>query len=494
MDFTAGYSYEDFTGEYPFYEARGLEFDYLGTNGVPAALFERGTMWREETRLISFFGRTNINFLERYMLSLSVRRDGSSKFGPDEQWGTFPSVGFAWRVSDETFMQGMPLFNNLKLRASWGVNGNQAFSNNLQFSTYNIGETTAQYQIGDIFIPTLRPSAADPGIKWEETTSWNLGFDWSIMSDRFSGAIDYYAKETNDLIFTVPVPAGTALSNFLTTNIGAVENRGFELSLDARLFGGDEPGDFYWIAGLVAATNKGEVTEIYGDGTSSILTGGISGGVGNFIQVLRPGEEPNAFFVYRHRRDADGLPIASDFDGDGDVDDMDMYIDQDGSGTINEQDRVPFESPNPDWVIGHTSRFGWKAFDASFSLRAHLGNHLYNNVAANFGHYGALLYSDVPNNLHASVLETGFESDQYFSDYYVEDASFLRMDNLTLGYTLDPFQSGQQVRLFGTLQNVFTMTEYRGVDPIGGIGGQLGIDNNLYPRSRTFVAGANVTF
>ncbi len=507
IDFTGGYSYEDFKGEYPFYEARGLEFDYLGTNGVPAALFERGTMWVDESKLISFFGRTNINFLDRYLLTLSVRRDGSSRFGPDEQWGTFPSVAFAWRVSDESFFQDVPVFNNLKLRASWGVNGNQAFGNNLQFSTYAIGETTAQYQFGDIFIPTIRPSAADPGIKWEETTSWNVGFDWSILSDRFSGAIDYYFKDTDDLIFNAPVAAGTALSNFLTTNIGSIENRGFEISVDARLFGGDKPGDFYWIAGLVAAANEGEVTEIYGDGSTNILTGSIGGGVGNFIQVLTPGEEPYAFYVYEHRR-VDGLPVASDFDNDGDVDDLDMYVDQEtdacdpddpsaglcADGVINEQDRRPFHSPNPDWVIGHTSRFGFKAFDASFTLRAHLGNYLYNNVAANFGHYRALEYSDVPNNLHASVLETGFESEQYFSDYYVEEASFLRMDNLTLGYTLDPFNSGQQVRLYGTVQNVFTMTEYRGVDPIGGIGGQLGIDNNLYPRSRTFVAGANVTF
>lgn len=507
-DFTAGYSYEDSEGEFPFFEARGLQFDYLTTDGIPSALFERTAMFVDASRLISFFGRTNLNFADRYMLTLSVRRDGSSRFGPEEQWGTFPSVAFAWRISDETFMENVPLFNSLKLRASWGVNGNQAIPNNLQFSTYTLGQSTAQFQFGDTFVPTIRPSAADPAIKWEETTSWNLGLDWSILSDRFSGALDYYFKETNDLIFNVPVPAGTNLSNFVTTNIGTVENQGLELSLDARLFGGDDPGAFYWIASLVASTNDNQLVRInpFGGGTETILAGGIAGGVGSFIQVLRPGEPVYSFYVLQHRRDADGLPIWADQDSSGSIDDTEellMYVDQPtdpcpadpdalcADGLINDDDRVPFENPDPDWILGHTSRFGWRAFDASFTLRAHLGNHVYNNVASNFGHYRALTYVDVPQNLHASVLETGFESEQYFSDYYVEDASFLRMDNLTLGYTLDPFQSGQQVRLFGTVQNVFTMTEYRGVDPLAGING---IDNNLYPRSRTFIAGANVAF
>ena len=505
IDFTGGYTYDDTYSEFPFFEARGLEFDYLETSGIPAAQFERTTMWVDENRLISFFGRSNLNLFDRYLVTLSVRRDGSSRFGPDEQWGTFPSVAVAWRLSDETWAAGIPFFNNLKVRGSWGVNGNQAFANNLQFSTYSLGESTAQYQFGDVFIPTIRPSAADPGIKWEETTSWNLGLDWSILSDRVSGAIDYYFKETEDLIFSVPVPAGSNLSNFVTTNIGTMQNQGFEFSLDAQLFGG-EPGDFYWIAGLVASTNDNELVSINPRaGGETILTGGIAGGVGNFIQVLRPGEPVNSFYVYRHRRGDDGLPLYEDTDGDGDVEDIEMYVDQEtdpcdpddpsaglcADGVINQDDRVPFNDPNADWIFGHTSRMGWRAFDASFTLRAHTGNHVYNNVASNFGHYRALRYVDVPNNLHRSVLETGFEEEQYFSDYYVEDASFLRMENLTLGYTLDPFQSGQQVRLFGTVQNVFTMTEYRGVDPLAGLNG---IDNNLYPRSRTFIFGANVAF
>lgn len=490
-DVTAGYSYDEGTAEFPYFEAQGLDFDLLGTSGIPAAEEVRTSMWVDESKLISLFGRTNLTLRDRYLLTLSVRRDGSSRFGPDQEWGTFPSAAFAWRVSSEPFMQDVPALSDLKLRASWGKNGNQAFANYQQYSTYNLGESTAQYQFGDEFVSTIRPGAADPGIKWEETTSWNLGLDYGLLNDRFTGAVDYYFKETEDLIFRVPVAAGTNLSNFVTTNIGTLENQGFEFSIDALLFEGRDDG-FFWNAGFNAAHNSNELVQInpFGGG-EAIQTGGIAGGVGNTIQVLMPGQPINSFFVYRHRRDGDGRPIWEDVDGNGVIDDNDLYVDVNSDGQVNENDLVPFESPAPDWIFGHTSRMGWRSFDASFTLRAHLGNYVYNNVASNYGHYRALQYVEVPNNLHASVLETGFEREQYFSDYYVEDGSFLRMDNLTLGYTLEPLASGQQVRVFGTVQNVFTMTEYRGVDPLAGVNG---IDNNLYPRSRTFIAGANVQF
>lgn len=507
VDFTGGYSYEDSNGEFPYFEAQGLSFDYLGTSGVPAAEETRTSIFVDESRLISFFGRTNVSLSDRYLMTLSLRRDGSSKFGPDEQWGLFPSAGFAWRVSQESFMQDFDFLSDLKLRASWGVNGNQAFANYLQFPSYDIGEPTAQYQFGDDFITTIRPSAVDRGIKWEETTSYNLGIDYGFANNRVTGSLEYYFKETEDLIFRVPVPAGTFTSNFVTTNIGTLENRGWEFSIDALVIDGSD-GGFWWNAGFNASTNDNQIVQInpFGSGSEIILTGGISGGVGNNIQILTPGVEAYSFYVYQHRLDADGRPIYADNDTSQSIDDAErllMYVDQPTvpcagdpnalcpDGIINQDDRVPFESPAPNWIFGHTSRMGFGNFDMGFTMRAHVGNHVYNNIASNNGHYRALSYVIAPNNLHASVLETGFADEQYFSDYYVEDASFLRMDNLTLGYTLPPLGSGQQVRLFGTVQNVFTLTEYRGVDPLGT---NNGIDNNLYPRSRTFTAGANVRF
>jgi len=495
LDFTAGYSYEESNAEFPYFEARGLDFDLLGTSGIPAAEEQRTTVSVDESKLISFFGRTNISVKDRYLLTLSLRRDGSSRFGPENEWGTFPAVAFAWRISDEPFMDGMESLSDLKLRASWGKNGNQAIGNYLQFPAYNIGEPTAQYQFGDEFVTIIRPGAADEGIKWEETTSYNLGLDFGLAANRWTGALDYYFKKTDDLLFRVPVAAGTFTTNFITTNIGELENRGFEISLSGQLFRGNEEGDgFTWSADFNAATNSNEITRINPFGGSEvILTGGISGAVGNFIQVLQTGHPVNSFYVYRHKRDSSGNPIYADENDDGFIDDDElllMYEDINGDGAINQDDRVPFESPAPDWIIGHTSRMTWKRFDASFTMRAHLGNYVYNNVASNFGHYRALSYVGAPNNLDASVLETEFESEQYFSDFYVQDASFLRMDNITLGYTFSPL-GRQRMRLFGTVQNVFTLTGYDGVDPLAGVNG---IDNNLYPRSRTFTAGLSVWF
>ncbi len=493
VDVTAGYTYEDSRAEFPYFEARGLEFDYLGTAGIPAVKQQRTTNWVDKSRLISFFGRANVTMLDRYLLTLSLRRDGSSRFGPEEQWGLFPAVALGWRISDEPFMDEMSdLFSNLKLRASWGVNGNQTFANYQQYSTYVLGENTAQYQFGGGFVPTIRPGAADPGIKWEETTSWNVGVDFGVLNERFTGSLDYYFKETEDLIFTVPVAAGTNLSNFLTTNIGSLQSQGFEVSLEGRIFESDDREGFWWTAAFNAATNANELVRInqFGGG-ETIPVGGIAGGVGNTIQILTPGQPINSFFVYEHILDDDGLPIWEDRNGDGNIDEQDLYVDRNGDGVINQDDRRVFNSPDADWHFGHTSTMGYGPMDMSFTLRGSLGNYVYNNVASNYGHYRALRYVDVPNNLHQSVLETGFEREQYFSDYYVEDASYLRLDNLTIGYRFQPLATGTQIRVFGTAENLFTLTEYRGVDPLAGVNG---IDNNLYPRSRTFTLGATVQF
>jgi iron complex outermembrane receptor protein len=406
----------------------------------------------------------------------------------------------AWRISEEDFLGDG--FSDLKLRFSWGKNGNQAFGDYMQYKSYSFGEATAQVQFGNEFVNTIRPSASDPDIKWEETTSWNLGLDYGLWNNRLSGALEVYNKKTDDLIFSVIVPAGVNLSNVVTTNVGSMKNRGIELTLNALLVQADN-GGFSWDANFNAAYNKNELVVIdpFAGGTEQILTGNaISGGVGSFIQVLTPGQAINAFFVYQHRRDATtGKPIYEDFDGDGDIDDLDLYIDQvecDDAGVcatdsvINQDDRVPFKDPLPKWILGHTSQFRLKAFDLSFTMLAHLGNHVYNNVASSTGFYDQLRDSARPSNMHSSVLDYGFVTPQYFSDVYVEDASFLRMENIELGYT---FRGGMlnNMRIFGVVQNVFTLTGYTGIEPTATI---TGIDNNIYPRARTFTGGLSVTF
>jgi iron complex outermembrane receptor protein len=490
LDLTAGYTYEEWSNDFPFFEARGLASNLLGPNGVPGSTFQRSTLFIDEARLISFFGRMNYSFEDKYLLTLSLRRDGSSRFGPDEAWGLFPAAAVAWRLSEESFLEDSELFSDLKLRVSWGVNGNQAFANYQQFSSYLIGDPQARAQFGDDFITTIRPSAADPGIKWEETTSYNVGLDFGLWENKLQGSLEYYYKETDDLIFNVPVAAGTNLSNFVTTNIGSLRNTGLELTLNSLIADGGEDG-LSWEVSFNAATNDNELLQInpIGAGDEQILTGGIAGGVGSNIQVLQPGFPVNSFFVYRHIRDASGNPIHEDVNGDGTINEQDLYEDLDGNGTVNQDDRAPFEDPAPDWIFGHTSLVNYGPFDMSFTLLANVGNHVYNNVASNYGHQSALRFA-TPSNLHESVLETEFDQPQYFSDYYVEDASFLRMDNIALGYT---FSEGRLAgaRVFGSVQNVFTITGYSGVDPTAGING---IDNNIYPFARTYTAGVSITF
>jgi TonB-linked SusC/RagA family outer membrane protein len=491
VDLTAGYSYEMQNNEFPGFTASGLSSDLLGPNGVPAAEKVSSSLDIQQSRLASAFARFNYSYKDRYLLSASVRRDGSSKFGPNNQWGTFPSVGLGWRIIDEPFMQSFGHFSDLKLRGSWGINGNQSFDNYLYESTYRIGGAEAQAQFGDTWVTTIRPSAVDPNLKWEQTTSWDAGLDWGVLDGRVSGTLDYYVKNTSDLIFTVPVAGGTNLSNYVTTNIGSMRNRGFELGVDAQVLRGRNRG-FSWDASFNASTNRNRLLSIYGgSGGTKIVTGGISGGVGNNVEVLQPGFPINSFFVYRTKRDSNGKPAIADTNHDGRIDEHDdLYVDQNGDGSIDQNDLVAYHSPQPRWILGHTSRFGYRSVDLSLTMRAYLGNYVYNNVASNFGNYDALRGA-APNNLHTSVLTYNYDQPQYFSDVYVENASFVRMDNLTLGYTVPRLRSLKSARIFGTVQNVFTTTKYGGVDPTAGING---IDNNLYPRSRTFTAGVNIGF
>jgi len=482
VEATAGYSFERTDGSYPSFYARGLSSDLLGTHGVPTAVENVPSLFERTSKLASFFGRVNYTLADRYLLTLSVRRDGSSRFGPDNQWGTFPAVALGWRVNEESWFPAGGWLSELKLRGSWGVNGNQAIGDYLWAPAYTYSDAFARVQFGNEFVTTIRPSAVDPNIKWEETTSYNLGFDYGLWDGRISGAVEYYVKDTDDLLFRVPVAAGTNVSNYVTTNIGSMRNKGLEMTVNAQVLRGN---GLTWNASLNAATNRNRLTSINPvvSTATRILVGGISGGVGSTIQVLQPGAPVNSFFVYRHKY-VNGKPVATGSD-------LDMYEDLNKDGKITVDDRAPFHSPTPTWTIGHTSNFGYRNLDLGFTLRAYLGNYVYNNTSSSQGFYNQLLNAAGPVNLSSSVLTYNFENPQYFSDVYVEDASFLRMDNITLGYTLPSVRGLDQVRVFGTVQNVFTLTGYDGVDPEAGLNG---IDNNIYPRSRTFSAGVSIGF
>jgi TonB-linked SusC/RagA family outer membrane protein len=488
IDVTAGYSYSQSHAEYPWYLATGLSTDLLRGNGVTSAQTTQNVQDIQESRLISFFGRANYNLRDRYLVGASIRRDGSSRFGAGNQWGVFPSVSLGWRLSEEDFFRDKRSISDLKLRASWAKTGNQAFANYQQYATYVLGDAQTRVQFGSDYVATIRPGAYDPNIRWEATKATDVGLDFGFWNQRLTGAIDWYDKKTDNLIFTVPVAAGTNLSNYLTTNIGSMKNRGVELSVSTPVLQGANRG-LNWTVDFTAAHNDNElvaINPIFGDNAQlqRILTGLVSGGVGTYIQVLQPGQPVNAFFVYQHRNGANGKPVFKEGAGA----DTAMYVDQNHDGTINQDDRVPLRSPSPKWILGHTSNLGYGRYTLSLTMRAYLGNYVYNNVASNLGTYSEVTRAS-PYNLHASVLETGFKTPQYLSDYYVEDASFLRMDNITLGRAFD--YRGQPLRAYLTIQNAFTMTGYSGVDPTAGLNG---LDNNIYPRSRTYSAGLTVRF
>lgn len=480
---TGGYSYLETNSNFERLQVRELASDEFGINAVPDGEVQQPFFDPQDAKLISFFSRFNYNVGDKYIFAASLRRDGSSRFGEGNQWGTFPSVSAAWRLSEESILKGGP-FSDLKLRASWARTGNQSFANYQQYSTYTQSGPNARYQLDGQQVPTIRPSAADRNLKWEATRSVDVGLDFGFDNQRFSGSLDFYDKKTTDMIFFVPIAAGTNLSNFLTTNIGSMRNRGVELALRGLIKDGGRTG-LSWSTDFTAALNNNELLEInpLSTGAQQILVGGIAGGVGSTIQILTPGQAINSFFVWQHRRDAAGNPIYEDTNEDGTINEQDLYVDQNGDGTINQEDRRAFRNPAPKWIFGHSSYLTYGKFDLGFTLRAYLGNYVYNNVASSQGAYVELTRGR-PYNLHASVLETGFVQQQLLSDYYVEDASFLRMDQATIGYNFK--LRNQSARVFLTGQNLFTITGYSGVDPTAGLNG---IDNNIFPRARTFTGG-----
>ncbi|SRR6266550_3114838 len=478
VDLTAGYAYTQSHAEYPSLTLTNLFTNALDINGFPTAgNVTPGGPNIQESKLISFFGRLTYNSNDRYLATLSVRRDGSSRFNPGNAWGVFPAASVGWRISREPFMQGFGALSDLKVRASWGKTGNQAFANYQQYIAYTLSNQQAQVQFGDQFVPTIRPGSFDPNIKWEATSSYDVGIDYGFADQKITGTIDWYVKNTSDLIFTVPACSTCNFSNFFTTNIGSMRNRGTEFSLGARLL--ERPTGVRWSTDFTAAHNSNELTRLNPAAASQqIPVGGVAGGVGTTIQVLEQGKPINSFFtcaqVYQN-----GKPVEGQFTS--------------LTGTVvtacDARALRASHDPAPKWILSHSSYLSYGKFDASFTLRAWLGNYVYNNVASNLGNYHAVQASGSPYNLSTSVLNSGFVQPQYLSDYYVEDGSFLRMDNVTLGYSFK--YRGEDVHASATLQNAFTITGYSGVDPTAGLNG---IDNNIYPRSRTLTAGLNVRF
>lgn len=475
IDATAGYSWQHFKREGDNYSRNGDE-----------TVVQDSTQYINENYLVSFFGRLNYTLNDRYLLTVTLRDDGSSRFSEDTRWGLFPAVAFAWRIKDEGFASKLQNLSDLKLRLGYGVTGQQNIGDNFRdyypyLATYVISEPTAYYQFGSTFYPTLRPNPYDANLKWETTTTYNVGLDFGFFDNRVTGAIDYYFRQTEDLIGYIPIAVGSNFSNYLTTNVGSLENKGVELMIDVKPV---ITKDLLWTVGYNVSYNKNEITKISLNDDpeyTGVPVGGISGGVGNFIQNNNVGFPANSFYVYQQVYDDNGMPIEG------------LYIDRSGQGgniAGNELNKYHYEKPAPDFVMGLSSTLRYKKFDAALSARVNIGNYVYNNVASDRAVYSSLYnQSGYFNNLPTQVNNTKFNTPQYWSDFYIENASFFRLDNISVGYNFNElFNQKIDARFSFTVQNAFVITKYNGLDPeVDG-----GIDNNFYPRARTFVFGVNL--
>jgi len=436
----------------------------------------------KEYYLLSLFGRLNYAFDNKLLVTATVRRDGTSRFSKENRWGLFPSAAIAYKI----FSDRDGKVSNLKIRASYGITGQQDIGEDYYpyLSRYLAGQDNVMYQFGDQFYTTLRPNGYDANIKWEETTTYNVGLDFGFFKERLYGSIEYYRRKTTDLINFIPVPAGTNLTNFITTNVGDLENNGIEVSLNGVLV---QKRDFNWEVGVNVTANSNKITRLTATEDTSYLgvfTGGISGGVGNNIQIHSVGQTANSFFVYEQVYDEQGVPIEG------------LYVDRNGDGQITPDDRYHSNDPFPTAFLGFTSNLRWRNLVFSFAGRANIGSFVYNNILSEHAFYSRSYSStDYLSNVHAQTSAIDFNNPEYFSDHFIQNASFVRLDHITLSYTFDQlFGRDYRIQLYGTVQNPFVITNYDGIDPELNDGTDIGIDKNIYPRSRGYLIGLNANF
>jgi iron complex outermembrane receptor protein len=467
FDAMAGYSWQRFFDESSFRNSDAA--------GTPEITVEQNEIGRE-LYLLSYYSRLNYNY-DRLLLTATIRADATSRFAPENRWGLFPAAATAFKLIDNK----NKFFNKLKIRAGWGVTGQQEVGGYYLYQPiYEASLDNARYPLGNSFLNTLRPNGYDRNIKWEETTTWNAGIDFGIIENRLSGTLDVYRRDTRDLLGLVDVPAGTNLTNRIFTNVGDMVSEGIEFALQTTPIYNN---NMRWDLGVNYTYNINEITNLTATNDpdfQGVERGGIAGGVGANIQIHTVGFEPFSFFVFEQKYDEDGKIIEGEF------------VDRNGDGTVNAEDKYRLESPLPRHILGVTSNYTYKSFDFSFALRAHFGNYVYNNVETNLGNYDLLYHpTNYLSNIHRSAIENDIQNQANvtFSDAFVSKATFFRMDHMTIGYTFNEL-IGESLRVFATLQNAFVITAYDGLDP------EItnGIDNNFYPRPRTIVFGVSANF
>jgi TonB-linked SusC/RagA family outer membrane protein len=469
VDLTAGYDYQYWKSTTPLYYTKSAAGTNLST--VKASDYRHV--------MLSYYGRINYSFDGKYLLTATVRRDASSRFSKDTRWGTFPSVALGWTLTEEPWLKNQKVLSNLKLRASYGVTGQQEGIGNYNYlPVYTSSVTGAEAFINGQYINTYRPEAYVSDLKWETTTSWNFGLDFGFLDGRIGGAIDFYTRKTKDLLASVPTAAGTNFSKTILTNVGNVDSKGIEVSLNATPI---QTKDWEWNLSYNFTWQNMKVKNL------SLIKGGNQTNVkvGPSIdayqfQVLSEGYEPYMFYVYHQLYDSKtGKPIEG------------AYADLNNDGEINDADLYRYHSPAPKYIMGLSTSLRYKQLTLGMSFRANIDNYVYNGMGMSTGAFETVSYNNSQlNNLNTSFLKTGFKTRQYLSDYYVENASFLKLDNLSLSYNVGKINKWASLTVSAMVQNVFTITGYSGTDPEV----PNGMDNSFYPRPRTYSVSLGLQF
>ena len=469
VDLTAGYDYQYWKSTTPLYYTKSAAGTNLST--VKASDYRHV--------MLSYYGRINYSFDGKYLLTATVRRDASSRFSKDTRWGTFPSVALGWTLTEEPWLKNQKVLSNLKLRASYGVTGQQEGIGNYNYlPVYTYSVTGAEAFINGQYINTYRPEAYVSDLKWETTTSWNFGLDFGFLDGRIGGAIDFYTRKTKDLLASVPTAAGTNFSKTILTNVGNVDSKGIEVSLNATPI---QTKDWEWNLSYNFTWQNMKVKNL------SLIKGGNQTNVkvGPSIdayqfQVLSEGYEPYMFYVYHQLYDSKtGKPIEG------------AYADLNNDGEINDADLYRYHSPAPKYIMGLSTSLRYKQLTLGMSFRANIDNYVYNGMGMSTGAFETVSYNNSQlNNLNTSFLKTGFKTRQYLSDYYVENASFLKLDNLSLSYNVGKINKWASLTVSAMVQNVFTITGYSGTDPEV----PNGMDNSFYPRPRTYSVSLGLQF
>lgn len=483
LDILGGYEFQEVFSETTGYEGINLTDDSKSFNDptvIPREFIDLYRAFPITNQLQSYFGRVNYSYDDKYLLTVTGRMDGSTRFGFGNKYGFFPSAALGWRIIEEDFFQGLTgVFNDLKIRAGWGQTGNQNIGDYRYDKFYFLSDASATYQFGDEYIQLLRPTAVDPNIQWERLISTNIGVDFSFMKGRLSGTLDFYDKTTDQLLYNVPVPAATNVGDRVITNIGEMNNKGVELALNFIAIDNEQ---FGWDLNYNFTYNKNEIVKLNNEideNSPGIQVGDITGDIGRTIQVLQVGQPISTFYSYNHLYDDAGNPLTGGTNS--------IYEDINEDGQINENDlQTQGVAIHPIFTnLSSNMRYG--NFDLSFTLRAKLGGQTYNNTASANGWTGRLTEAQILNNLHESVIETGFQNRQLLSNYYIENSNFLKLDNLSIGYNFNQIEDFR-LRLYGTVQNMLPISGYSGLDP------EVQIDNNIYPPSTAFIFGINAKF